>query len=59
MEKSVFAVDKNPTRMNIFEHIGIKMLINVISTSAMALFGRINVPGANENSASGKKVKRR
>lgn len=37
----VFAVDKWPTRMEMFRHIGLKMAINTISTSAMALFGRI------------------
>lgn len=37
----VFAVDKCPTMMDIFEHVGLKMAINIISTATMALFGRI------------------
>lgn len=39
--KLVLAVDGYETKMKMFEHIGLKMAINVISTSAMALFGRI------------------
>ncbi len=37
----VFEVDRFSTRLEMFEHIGIKLAVNVISTSAMALFGRI------------------
>ncbi len=37
----VFEVDRFSTRLEMFEHIGLKMAVNVISTSAMALFGRI------------------
>ncbi len=37
----VFELEKYPTRMDMFEHLGIKMAINTVSTSAMALFGRI------------------
>lgn len=37
----VLEVDKQPTLMKIFERIGMKMAINVISTSAMALYGRV------------------
>lgn len=37
----VFAVEEYPTLMEMFGHIGLKMAINVISTSTMALFGRI------------------
>ena len=38
----VFAVDHTPTLLDIFEHIGMKMILNAISTSAAGLFGRIN-----------------
>ncbi len=38
----VFAVDHTPTLLDIFEHIGMKMILNAISTSAAALFGRIS-----------------
>lgn len=38
----VFAVDRNPTEMKIFEHLGMKLAMNVISTSAMVLLGRIS-----------------
>lgn len=38
----VFAVDHTPTLLDIFEHIGMKMILNAISTSAAALFGRVS-----------------
>ncbi len=38
----VFAVDHSPTVLDIFEHIGMKMILNAISTSAAALFGRVS-----------------
>lgn len=38
----VFAVDHTPTLLDIFEHIGMKLILNAISTSAAALFGRIS-----------------
>ena len=38
----VFAVDHTPTLLDIFEHIGMKMILNAISTSAAGLFGRIS-----------------
>lgn len=37
----VFKVDGEPTLMNIFERIGMKMAINTVSTATMALYGRI------------------
>ncbi len=37
----VIEVDKQPTLMNVFERIGMKMAINTISTGAMALYGRV------------------
>ncbi len=38
----VFAVDHTSTLLEIFEHIGMKMILNAVSTSAAALFGRIS-----------------
>ncbi len=38
----VFAVDHTPTALDIFEHIGMKMILNAISTAAAALYGRIS-----------------
>ena len=38
----VFAVDRKPTEMKIFEHLGMKLAMNVISTSAKVLLGRIS-----------------
>ncbi len=38
----VFDLDHSPSYLDIFQHIGIKMILNAISTSAAALFGRVS-----------------